>query len=78
MSAIELRKRLIDKIQKTENEDLLEEIYRFLDLDTNDIEIYKLNETQKKAIAEAREQVKNGVVLTEELANREIDKWLDR
>ena len=78
MSTIELRKRLIEKIQKTENDDLLEEAYRLLELETKDIEIYKLNEGQKKAISEAREQIKNGQFLTDELANKEIDEWLDK
>ena len=65
MSAIELRKRLIDKLQKTENENLLGEAYRLLELETEDIEIYKLNDEQRKAINEARQQIKNGQFLTE-------------
>lgn len=44
MSTIELRKRLIDKIQKAENESLLV-AYRLLKLETEDIEIYELNKT---------------------------------
>ena len=43
MSAIELKKRLIDKIQKTDNENLLGEAYRLLELETEDTDIYKLN-----------------------------------
>lgn len=50
MSAIELRKRLIDKIQKTENEELLQEAYRLLDIEIDDAEIYTLNTDQKKVI----------------------------
>jgi hypothetical protein len=42
MSTIELRRQLIDKIQKTENEDLLAEAFRLLELETEDIEMYKL------------------------------------
>ena len=38
MSTIELRKRLIDKIQKTENDVLPAEAYRLLELETKDIE----------------------------------------
>lgn len=61
MSAIELRKRLIEKIQKTQDERILEEAFRLLELEsTDDIEIYRLNDKQKKAISEARQQVKNG------------------
>ena len=78
MSAIELGKRLIDKIQKTENENLLGEAYRLLDLETEDIEIYKLNDEQHKAIDKARQQIKNGQFLTDEKSNLEIDEWQTR
>ena len=66
MSAIELKKRLIDKIQKTDNENLLGEAYRLLELETEDIEIYKLNSEQRKAIEVARQQIKSGQFLTDE------------
>ena len=78
MSAIELRKRLIDKIQKTENENLLGEAYRLLELETEDIDIYKLNNEQRKAIEVARQQIKNGQFLTDEKSNLEIDEWQTR
>ena len=78
MSTIELRKRLIDKIQKTDNENLLEEAYRLLELETQDIEVYKLTDEQRKAVNEARQQIKNGEFLTDEQANNEIDEWLKK
>lgn len=78
MSTTELRKRLIDKIQKTDNENLLEEAYRLLELETEDIEIYKLTEDQRRAINEARQQIKNGQFLTDDQANKEIDEWLNK
>ncbi len=78
MSTIELRRRLIDKIQKTENEDLLAEAYRLLELETEDIEIYKLNDEQRKAITEARQQIDNGQFLTDDQSNKEIDEWLNK
>ncbi len=76
MSTIELRRRLIDKIQNTENEDLLTEAYRLLELETADIEMYKLNSDQRKAISEAREQIRGKQFLTDEQSNNEIDEWL--
>ena len=78
MSTIELKKRLIDKIQKTDNENLLGEAFRLLGLESEDIEIYKLNDGQKKAIEEARKQIKNGQFLTDEQASKEIDEWLNK
>ena len=78
MSTIELRKRLIDKIQKTDNENLLREAYRLLELETDDIEVYKLSDDQKKVINEARQQIKGGQFLTNDQADKEIDEWLNK
>jgi hypothetical protein len=74
MSTIELRRRLIDKIQKTENGDLLAEAYRLLVMETGDIEMYKLNDDQRKAINEARQQINSGQFLTNEQSNKEIEE----
>jgi hypothetical protein len=78
MSTTELRKRLIDKIQKTDNENILKEAYRLLELETEDIEIYKLSDDQKKAISEARKQIEKGQFLTNDQADKEIDEWLSK
>jgi predicted transcriptional regulator len=39
---------------------------------------YKLTDDQRRAINEARQQIKNGEFLTDEQANKEIDEWLTR
>lgn len=76
MSTAELKNRLIEKIQNTQDGRILEEAYRLLDLENEDIDVFELNDAQKRAISEAREQIKNGQFLTEEAANQEIDEWL--
>ena len=78
MSTLELRKRLIEKIQKTDNESLLREAYRLLELETEDIEVYKLSNDQKDAVNEARQQMKKGQFLTSDQADKEIDEWLSK
>jgi hypothetical protein len=42
-----------------------------------DLEVYKLSNEQKSAIAEARQQIKGGQFLSDEQANNEIDEWLN-
>ena len=78
MSTIELRKKLIEKIKKTDNENLLEEVYRLLEIETGNIEIYKLNSLQIRKIKAAKEQIKNGQFLTDKEANKEINEWLKK
>jgi len=78
MSAIELRERLIEKIRETNDENILEEAYRLLDLETNDTKIYKFDDDQKTEIDTCRLQINQGQFLTNDQANKEIDEWLNK
>jgi hypothetical protein len=78
MSTVELKNRLIEKIQNTENCSLLEDVYRLFELEAQSLEIYELNESQLNAVNEAREQIKTGKYLTSEQADKEIDEWLNK
>ncbi len=78
MSAIELKERLIEKIQATNDENILEEAYRLLELETIDMEIYKFADDLKREIETARLQINQGQFLTNDQANNEIDEWLNK
>lgn len=78
MSTIELRKLLIEKIQLTNDDKLLEEASRLLEVDIEESEVYILNDKQKEAIEEARKQIIKGAYLTDEESNKEIDEWLSK
>lgn len=78
MKTIEIKKKLINEINLSKNKNLLEEFYRFLNLENEIEETYKLNSEQKSAIDQARKQIKNGDYLTNEQANQEIDEWLNK
>lgn len=76
MSTIELRNIVIDKIRKIESEDLLNEVNRLIEIETSNIEVYKLTNEQKAAIEEAENQIKNGEFLTDEEATEDIKLFL--
>lgn len=76
METQEIKKRLIGEINLSTNKKLLEEFYHFLNLE-NEIQTYKLNEEQKSAIAEARKHIELGDYLSNDMANQEIDQWLN-
>ena len=78
MSTIELRKLLIEKIQLTDDDKLLEEASRLLEIDIEEPDVYILNDKQKEAIEEGRKQIINGEYLTDEESNNEIDEWLSK
>lgn len=76
MRTVEIRKRLIEEINMSSNKNLLEEMYNFLNHDNSVESIYRLNADQKAAIAESREQVRNGQCFTDDEINSEIEELL--
>ena len=76
MSTSELKERLIDKIQRSENQVLLEEAFRLLELESDDSDIYKLSAEKEQSIKEGREQIQNGQFCTDDQANKDIDERL--
>ena len=78
MLAFEMKKQLIEKIESTDNVTLLEEVYRLLDMDEDNFEIYQLSDEQKIAIDQGLEDVKNERVISHEEAKKEVEEWLLR
>ena len=78
MTVIELKKRLIGKINQTQNNEILEEMYRLIVNEETDNSIYELSDDQKNAVGEAQVQFKNGQFLKSEQADKEIEEWLGK
>ncbi len=78
MTAKELKKKLIHKIDLSENNELLEEMYRLIANEEADTNIYDLSEQQLKAVEEGQLQYRNGEFLTEEQADKDIEEWLGK
>jgi hypothetical protein len=78
MTAKELKKRLIHKIDQSDNNELLEEMYRLIANEEADNKVYELSEEQIKAVEEGQLQYKKGEFLTDDLADKDIDEWLGK
>jgi len=78
MTTIELKKKLIKRINKIEDELLLQDISRLIDIDEDESDIYYFTEEENSAIEEARQAYARGEFLTEEEANKEVDEWLGK
>ncbi len=78
MSKIELKERLIDKINHTEDENILAELTRLLNLDIESEDIHNFNEKEIQKIEEAQLQIKNGDFLPHDEANKETEEWLGK
>jgi hypothetical protein len=76
MTDIELKKRLIGKINSTDNNEILEEMYRLIENEETDLSVYKLSSEQNSAIEEAQDQYRKGNIMTKDQADKEIDEWL--
>ena len=76
MSTIELKQKLIKKLEFVNEDHLLEEILALIEFQNN-AEPYKLSTEQKEAVDEAREQIRNGEYYTNEEVDQEIDEWLN-
>lgn len=60
MTAKELKKKLIHKIDLSENNELLEEMYRLIANEDTDINVYELSEEQIISVEDSQLQYKNG------------------
>ena len=77
MSTVELKKKVVEKLLATENDYLLEEINRLLELENYEKDVYILSDIQKAKINQSLKQIENGECIIHEDLNKEIDKWLN-
>jgi hypothetical protein len=76
MTGVELKKRIIGKINRMKNDLLLQEIYRLVEEDDTDTGIYHFTDEESNSINEARKQYRKGQYLGSNEADKEIDEWL--
>jgi predicted transcriptional regulator len=78
MLSKEMKKELIDKINSTKDENILEEVYRILEIGTTEVEMIVLSDEQKNSIDEGLKDFEKGNYLSNEDANRQIEEWLKK
>ena len=71
MSTAEIKLDLINKITNLKETRIIEEIQKFLGFELDE-GIFEVSALQKERLAEA----KNDIILSEDDANNEIEKWL--
>lgn len=76
MITSEMRQQLIEKIKTTKDDNILEEVYRILEVGTMEIDQIVLSNEQKGFIDEGLRDIEKGNYLSNEDANTEIEKWL--
>jgi hypothetical protein len=72
-----LKDKLINKLKEINDPAILEEVSNLFELQEPET-VYHTNDQQKKAIEEAKQQIKNKQTLTDEQASKDIDEWLNK
>jgi len=78
MSVIELRKEIINKLNKIEDEGILKEIYDLIALESETEPLYKLTNQERHAIEEGLKDMEEGRVVSSEKAIDLIQEWLKK
>lgn len=78
MSTNKMRPELIDKIKSIEDENILQEVYRILEIGTYKIESIALSEKQKKSIEKGLEDMSSGSYFSNRQADSEIEQRLKK
>lgn len=76
MILIELKNKLISKINLINDDEILNEVYKLLNDSFKDKDIFHLSENHKSTIEIAKAPIAKGEYLTNKLANKEIGKLL--
>ena len=75
---IELKEKLIEKINSTDDIELLEELLLVIDFESKSEDVYKLNSDELAAVKDGIAQIDNGQFFSNEEANKIFDKCLGK
>ena len=78
MTKVEIKKKLIHRIDSIEDALLLEELLRLAGEEDETDEIYKLSEMQLEAVEEAELEYDRGEFISGEEADKMIREWLEK
>ncbi|MDW3208369.1 MAG: hypothetical protein R8N23_00780 [Reichenbachiella sp.] len=72
-----IKSKLIDRIKSIEDQNVIDEINRLLEVDIDEV-VYHTTEEQKEEIDQARKQIANNEGIPSDIADSEIEEWLSK
>ncbi|MBK7764315.1 MAG: hypothetical protein IPI46_13380 [Bacteroidetes bacterium] len=78
MSTLELKQKLYKQIELTDNAEVLEEVYRILELGSFNEQEIQLSSEFKEAIDRGLEDYRQGRIVSNEQAKNEFKEWLSK
>lgn len=76
MNSIELKREIHKRVDTLDDQNILEGVCRFLELNSED-EIYHVPEELKEKLKRSNDQINNGEFITHDELSSKIDKWLN-
>lgn len=73
-----LKEKLIEKISNSDDLELLQQISRILDINTQIDDIYQMSKEETDAVNEGLDQIEKGLFLSDEESNKRVDEWLKK
>ena len=78
MTPAETKKKLIASIKSVKDPELLEDLYRILNLELEDIEELKTPANIKDSVTKGLWDIRNGRYMSNRQTDADIDKWLKK
>jgi len=78
MTIVELKNKVIHKISQVNDDALLADIYKLLEENFDDSDVYQLSEKHKESISIAKDQINKGDYFTNKQSDNDIEEWLDK
>jgi hypothetical protein len=78
MTPLQIKNKLIRTIKSVDNPALLEDLYRLVSLELENIEDLKTPPNIKDSVTKGHWDIRNGRYLSNRQADAEIDKWLKK
>ncbi len=72
-----LKAQIIQKIQNIDDENILNDLCRLLEIKSADLDSYALTDEQMSVENEAQKQINNRQFLTHEEAQNKLNQWLN-
>jgi|694.fasta_scaffold34406_9 hypothetical protein len=78
MSNQALKQQVLDRLETFEDDIILDEIYRLLQVSPTGNDRYVFTDSQMNLLNSREEEIEKGHFLTEEEADQEAEKWLEK
>jgi len=78
MSTVELKNKVIERLQGVNRPHLLEEILSLIEIETRSEEVFMIPEEHKADLEISLQQLKDGNTVSNQAINERVQKWLYR